>query len=411
VSGWPVVTLSDVATLSSGGTPSKSQPDFWNGDIPWVSPKDMKSNHIEDAEDKITKEAIAQSAARVVGPNSILAVVRSGILSHSFPVATVGREVAFNQDIKAITPKNGYLLTAFLFWMLKSREENILRIGVKKGATVHSLSNGFLDALRFPLPPLDEQRRIVGLLDRAAEIRRRAEAARAKARAIIPALFLDTFGDPATNPNGWPVEVLANVTDIGSGLTKGRMMDGQLTTSCPYLRVANVQDGYLDLTEIKTIEATDKDREKCRLLPGDLLMTEGGDPDKLGRCAIWRGEIAGCLHQNHIFRVRVEAKLLPDYTAAFIQSHAGKSYFLHVAKRTTGIASINKTQLGALPVVMPPLDFQNFYAEQVQRIEMLARNLDAATAKAQSMAAALSAEVFEAGPRRGNGHAGPEARQ
>jgi restriction endonuclease S subunit len=98
VSGWPVVTLSDVATLSSGGTPSKSQPDFWNGDIPWVSPKDMKSNHIEDAEDRITKEAIAQSAARVVGPNSILAVVRSGILAHTFPVATVGREVSFNQD-------------------------------------------------------------------------------------------------------------------------------------------------------------------------------------------------------------------------------------------------------------------------------------------------------------------------
>jgi type I restriction enzyme S subunit len=85
---------------------------------------------------------------------------------------------------------------------LKSREAQILRIGVKKGATVHGLSNSFLEALSFPLPPLEEQRRIVSMLDRAAEIRRRADAARTKARAIIPALFLDMFGAPATNPRG-----------------------------------------------------------------------------------------------------------------------------------------------------------------------------------------------------------------
>jgi type I restriction enzyme S subunit len=241
---------------------------------------------------------------------------------------------------------------------------------------------------------LDEQRRIVALLDRAAEIRRRAEAARAKARAIIPALFLDTFGDPATNPMGWPVRLLAEVADIGSGLTKGRKLNGQATSSAPYLRVANVQDGYLDLSEIKTIEATRSDLGKCALLPGDLLMTEGGDPDKLGRCAMWRGEIEGCLHQNHIFRVRVGHEFLPDYAAAYIQGPAGKSYFLRVAKRTTGIASINKTQLSELPLIAPPLSLQVAYSEQVQHIEALAGNLDAVAAKAEAMAAALSAEVF-----------------
>ena len=214
-----------------------------------------------------------------------------------------------------------------------------------RGAAQGGISRDFAAKVHFPLPPLPEQRRIVGLLDRAAEIRRRAEAARAKARAIIPALFLDTFGDPATNPNGWPMRLLDEVADIGSGLTKGRKLNGQATAFVPYLRVANVQDGYLDLSEIKMIEATPSDLAKCALLPGDLLMTEGGDPDKLGRCAMWHGEIKGCLHQNHIFRVRVEHELLPGYAAAYIQSTAGKSYFLRVAKRTTGIASINKTQL------------------------------------------------------------------
>lgn len=251
-----------------------------------------------------------------------------------------------------------------------------------------------LKAIEIPLPPLDEQRRIVGLLDRAAEIRRRTEAARAKARAIIPALFLDMFGDPATNPKGWAVQALSDLADIGSGLTKGRKLNGTPTEPTPYLRVANVQADRLDLSEIKMIDATDDDRVRCRLLPGDLLMTEGGDLDKLGRCAMWQGEVDLCLHQNHIFRVRMGSAIVPDYARAFMQSEAARGYFLRVAKRTTGIASINKTQLGRLPVWVPPLPLQTAFAEQANRLDALARALDTAAAKADSMAAALSAEVF-----------------
>jgi type I restriction enzyme S subunit len=359
----------------------------------------MKTARVADAEDKITREAVAGSAAKIVGTNSVLAVVRSGILAHTFPVATIARDVSFNQDIKAITPKNGSLLPAYLFWMLKGQETRILSVGVKKGATVHSLSNGFLEALAFPLPPLEEQRRIVGLLDRAGEIRRRADAARTKARAIVPALFTATFGDPAINPMGWEVQPLAGLAEIGSGLTKGRKLNGMPTVPTPYLRVANVQADHLDLSKIKLIDATEDDRIRCRLEVGDLLMTEGGDIDKLGRCAMWRGEVALCLHQNHVFRVRMRRPLIPDYAQAFMQCDAARSYFLRVAKRTTGIASINKTQLGQLPVWVPPLPLQTSFAEKVHRIEALARTLDAAAAKAEALAASLSAEVFDNAPQ------------
>lgn len=202
------------------------------------------------------------------------------------------------------------------------------------------------------------------------------------------------FGDPATNPKGWPIKALADVASIGSGLTKGRKLTGSATTMVPYLRVANVQDGHLDLSEIKLIEATEADILKNTLRPGDLLMTEGGDPDKLGRCAIWNAEIGTCVHQNHIFRVRVSETLLPAFAARYVQSDAGKAYFLKVAKRTTGIASVNKTQLGALPVWVPPLPLQTAFAEQAARIEAVAAALDGAALKADAMAAALSAEIF-----------------
>ena len=138
------------------------------------------------------------------------------------------------------------------------------------------------------LPALDEQRRIVDLLERAAGIRRLREQALAKSRAIVPALFLDMFGDFASGSR-LPIRPLEDVAAIGSGITKGRKLNGRAVEATPYLRVANVQDGFLNLTEIKTIPATNEDRIRYRLQPGDLVMTEGGDPDKLGRAAIWAG--------------------------------------------------------------------------------------------------------------------------
>jgi type I restriction enzyme S subunit len=160
------------------------------------------------------------------------------------------------------------------------------------------------------------------------------------------------------------------------------------------LRVANVQADRLDLSEVKVIEATEDDRMRCRLEVGDLLMTEGGDLEKLGRCAMWLGAIDLCLHQNHVFRVRMKPNVLPDYARAFMQCEAARNYFLRVAKRTTGIASINKMQLGRLPVWVPRLQLQTAFAEQARRIEAAARALDAAAAKADATVAALSAEVF-----------------
>lgn len=297
-------------------------------------------------------------------------------------------------ELVPLLPDANRLDRGYLFHWVR-RQTVIDRLMAKNtGARMPRADMSVLLDMPIPLPPLEEQRRIVGLLDRAAEIKRRADTARAKARAIIPALFLDLFGDPATNPKGWPVEPLSELADIGSGLTKGRKLNGTPTVLTPYLRVANVQADRLDLSEIKLIDATEDDRQRCLLAIGDLLMTEGGDIDKLGRCAMWRGEVDLCLHQNHVFRVRMGKSVIPDYARVFMQSDAARGYFLRVAKRTTGIASINKTQLGQLPVWVPPLPLQTAFAEQAQRLEASARALDTAAAKADSMAAGLSAEVF-----------------
>lgn len=181
--GWRWARLGEVATFYHGGTPSKARPEFWNGHIPWVSPKDMRRAHISDAEDRITAAGVAASATRVVEPGTILIVARSGILARTLPVAITDAAVAFNQDIKAIVPSK-QLNAQFASYILRAHESYILREGVKKGATVHSLKSGFIESFVFPLPSMPEQRRIADRLDAAIE---QLERARDLAKAQLAA--------------------------------------------------------------------------------------------------------------------------------------------------------------------------------------------------------------------------------
>lgn len=291
---------------------------------------------------------------------------------------------------------NSRTLPEYLLYFVRSRNfvENLCTLVA--GAMYPAVSDSQVLDQQLPLPPLPEQRRIVDLLSRAEGIVRLRREAEKKAAELIPALFNDMFGDPGTNPKGWPLETLESAAKIISGATKGRRFDPSEAIEVPYMRVANVKDGYLDLKEIKTIAVKRSEIEKYRLLPGDLLLTEGGDPDKLGRGALWAGEIETCLHQNHIYKVRADrSKVLPEYLCELVGSRYGKAYFLQVAKKTTGIATINRTQLGRFPVVVPPLARQAYFGEKLSGIRSIRAQQSTATAKAQATFAALLAEAFK----------------
>ena len=253
----------------------------------------------------------------------------------------------------------------------------------------------FLQDTLVPVPSLEDQRRIVDLLARAEGIVRLRREAQQKAAELIPSIFIDMFGDPATNPKDWPIRPLSEVAEVISGVAKGRTLADGEGVEVPYMRVANVKDGYLDLSEVKSIEIKRSEVEKLLIRPGDLLMTEGGDPDKLGRAALWSGELEGCVHQNHIFKVRANrARVLPMYLRSLAGSAYGKAYFLSVAKKTTGIASINKTQLSGFPVLLPPLEYQAQFDERVRAVEAISRQQADAQAKASAVFAALLARSF-----------------
>lgn len=235
---------------------------------------------------------------------------------------------------------------------------------VSSGANLPRISPKAIAELDVPLPPLSEQRRISDILDRA-KLQVESAGVSVESAAILPGSLVERL----LNSEIAEKSSLGDLALVTSGITKGRKISTPAKIT-PYLAVANVQAGSLSLGTVKEIPATEKEIERYRLVRGDLLLTEGGDPDKLGRGTLWREEIPLCLHQNHVFRVRIRdaAHILPEYLAGFVGSKEARSYFRRSAKQTTGIASINMAQLKQLQVPVPSMYIQREYVRQLDLV-------------------------------------------
>jgi len=288
--------------------------------------------------------------------------------------------------VKVLTSKTKDIMVPFLYYYLRSQ---------KLPDAGYSRHFKFLKKLRVPVIPIDEQRRIVGLLDRAAEIRRRADEARAKARAIIPALFLDMFGDPATNPKGWPIFRLSALLE--TPLSYGSMESPKAGDSAwRDIRVANIKNGYLDHSDSKFVDISRDKVEKHTLRNGDIVVARAiASKEHLGKCAVAWPHREKWAYDSHVMRIRVEQSAThPTWLHSFLCSEGGRSLLLSRARATAIQHNINTKEVAATQVSLPPIALQTIFAEKANRIEATARALDAAAAKAEAMAAALSAEVF-----------------
>lgn len=226
----------------------------------------------------------------------------------------------------------------------------------------------------FTLPPIKEQKRISIALWAIEIALRSLLFIECFTIQIEHSMLRQWFGVPRFDTvyrvPEWPIVQLEKVAIIQTGLAKGGKIDPENAIEIPYLRVANVQDGFLDINEIKRISVEKNRIERYSLMIGDVLLTEGGDFDKLGRGTVWQGEIDPCLHQNHIFAVRVDrSRLRPEFLAAQARSTYGKMFFLRCSKRTSNLASINKRQLSGFPVLLPELQIQDQLLNQLRKID------------------------------------------
>jgi type I restriction enzyme S subunit len=290
------------------------------------------------------------------------------------------RDGICSTDILVLRPKV-QVVGLFLLGLLHSRASRSHAIATTHGVNHPRTSWPGLATFSPDVPSRSDQERAAALFESlqrgmVAE-QTAAEATMSLKRAVMHSLLSQGLsrGDVTDTPHGsvpahWSLRPLGDCCVVQSGVTKGRRLSPSESIEVPYLRVANVQDGRLDLSEIKTIAIRRDERERFLLRDGDVLLTEGGDLDKLGRGFIWRSELPECVHQNHIFAVRTNRNvLMPEFLAYLSQSVYGRAYFLSVAHKTTNLASINLTKLKAFPVPIPPLEEQTVIVDQLSAFD------------------------------------------
>lgn len=272
--------------------------------------------------------------------------------------------------VARMAPRDGIVSRFMVYLHAHLYISRVANISVKQTTGIQNLDSTAYLSERCFVPTVNEQQAIADYLDtetaRIDELIREKDGLialldEARRSFVSSVLSGDTLpGSPSGNewaphlPSGWQIKRLKHLAQVRSGIAKGKDTEGRQTVELPYLRVANVQDGHLDLEEVSTIKIDANAVERFTLQAGDVLMNEGGDYDKLGRGALWSGEVSPCLHQNHVFAVRPVQDELSEWLAAITQTRYAKFYFMNNAKQSTNLASISQTNIKELPVLLPP---------------------------------------------------------
>ncbi|GAB2489644.1 hypothetical protein GCM10027030_24630 [Luteococcus sediminum] len=297
---WQMVPLGELGVWTGGGTPSKSRSDYWGGDIPWLSPKDMGTLTLSDTQDHISPTAVAESSTKLVPAGSIAIVTRSGILEHTLPSAYIPFDVTLNQDMKALTPRPG-LDPKWVLYGLRAFERQILSTCRKAGTTVASIEWRRFANFQLPVASLNEQRRIVELVEEHLSHLDAADASIGQAKHRVSSLIDNVL-------TTWRERNTTAMTPLGAiaSTQLGKMLDAKKASGqpVPYLANINVRWGEFDLRDLRTVLLTEPEREKFSLQRGDLLLCEGGEP---GRGAVWKREVSNIAFQKALHRVRVSA--------------------------------------------------------------------------------------------------------
>ena len=369
------IAIKELGAIITGNTPSKKVKEYWNSkDICFVKPDIIADEGVDDiTESNEYISEFARKKARIVKENAIFVTCIGSIGK----IGIAGSdEYAFNQQINVIIP-NEKVRSKYLAYNLYFNKSKLVAIANAPVVPIINKSQ-FGDFIINIDTDINKQDKAIEVLDKLTKIIQQRKNEIMYLDNLIKARFVEMFGDMYLNSKGWSEAKLESMADVVSGITKGRKTKSEDLIEVPYMAVSNVKDGYIDWTTVKTIEATQQEIEQYRLLADDVLMTEGGDPDKVGRGAIIKEPLENCIHQNHIFRVRLdESVMLPEFFAEYLQHQRSKRYFLGCAKQTTGIASINMTQLRALPVLMPPLSKQEefvLFKAQVDKSKVIKQN-------------------------------------
>jgi type I restriction enzyme S subunit len=391
VTAWTNTALGDLVTIVGGGTPTRNNPDYYDGPIPWVTPKDMKSWEIHGAQVTITQSGLDNSATRLVPANSILVVVRSGVLKHTIPVGLNRISVAINQDMKALRCRDG-VDSDFLARFIKARSPVILQW--VRATTADNFPIDKLKALLVPLPPLPEQRRIAEVLDRAEALRAKRRAALAQLDTLTQSIFLTLFGDPVANPKGWSQCKLQDCLAIP--LRNGLSPSSTGKVLAKVLTLSAITGSGFDSTAWKTSTFQSEPPADQSVDETDFLICRGnGNVRLVGKGYFPTGDMPSVTFPDTMIAARIASERIER---AFLQhvwnSAAVRRQVESLARTTNGTFKVNQTMLESIAFIAPPLELQREFAMRIAAVDKLKSAHHASLAKLDALFASLQHRAF-----------------
>ena len=356
--GWEIKKLGEVCETSSGGTPSKTHKEYYEGgNIPWLRSGEVSQGLIYDTELYITTEGLDNSSAKIFPIDTVVIAMYGATVGQ---VGILKNAMSTNQAVCGIFPTHKFT-PLFLVYYFKAKKSYFLSLAA--GGAQPNISQQIIRDTYIPVPPREEQERIVAELDCLSGVIEKKREQLKQLDALAQSIFYSMFGDPITNEKGWEVKKLGEVciSDLGKTLDS-KKNKGDLYN---YLCSINVQWGYFDLTMLKEMRLEEYELERYSVKKGDLLICEGGDT---GRCAIWNSE-EPMYFQNALHRVRFTSNTILPIFCQYVMSYMKKNGEIDKYSKGQTIKHLVKSALMSIPIIIPPLALQQEFAEKIEAIE------------------------------------------
>ncbi|TDC75674.1 restriction endonuclease subunit S [Micromonospora sp. KC606] len=301
-------------------------------------------------------------------------------------------DCAFQNTLIRVRPRaieSDYLLHYFRYTAMRGGFA-----AASRGVGIHHLGRETLSSWEVPCPPPRERKRIVDVLDRADALRAQRREALMLLDRLFQSAFHSAFGDPIKNDRGWPVTVVAEAGRVQLGRQRApQYQTGKYST--PYVRVANVYENQIDLSDLLAMDFGAADFSNYQLKHGDILLNEGQSIELVGRPAMWRDEIENCCFQNTLVRFQARRELVnPSFALAVFLAYFRSGEFSKISSKTSNVAHLGASRFSAMPFPVPPLHLQEKFAKQASMIERLKAAHQASLAELDALFASLQDRAF-----------------
>jgi type I restriction enzyme S subunit len=389
VSAYPQLSINDFCETGSGGTPSRTNKEYYGGTIPWVKSGELREEVITDTEEKITERAIKESSAKIVPRGAILLAMYGATVGR---MAFLGIDAATNQAVCNIRPDPKRADPRYVFHCLQSQINHFLSRAA--GGAQPNISQGIIKETKIPLPPIEEQRRISAILDKADALRRKRRGAELLVGKLSDARFVSMFGLCEPGKAEWPISKVSDVGMVQLGRQRApKYQTGKFTK--PYVRVANVYEDRIDIADILKMDFNESDFRDYKLEYGDILLNEGQSTELVGRPAMWRSEIEDCCFQNTLVRFKADRqRVIPEFALALFLRYFRAGEFAKISSKTSSVAHLGAGRFALMPFPLPPIKLQREFAESVMAISKLKDQYRANTLQANLLFSSLQHRAF-----------------